>query len=88
MCCAATTTQLPQPAVQRDLGAALAIIEQSAQCTGAAWPGAASPAGVGGLAVLEDQARRHLLPHPVPARLVKPDPVPIALGRGEVRGVR
>ena len=38
-----------------------------------------APSRVGGLAVLEDQARGHLLPHPVPARLVEPHSKPVAL---------
>ena len=37
------------------------------------------PSRVGGLPVLEDNARGHLLPHPVPRGLVKSQPILVAL---------
>ena len=37
------------------------------------------PSRIGGLPVLEYKAGGHLLPHPVPGRLVKPDTEPLAL---------
>ena len=37
------------------------------------------PSRVGGLSVLEDNARGHLLPHPVPRDLVESQPILVAL---------